>query len=208
LLRMLAAATFVNITSAIILLFVGRSFLQNKININANHLSKGEKHASTTAKALHEAGEEPEEDSDEQAPEASSRPGTTSDLLAAAQAGDLSAVRRLVGEGVDLHCRHHEWGQTPLSLASWAKDGPASSYPEIMRILLEKGAEPCVYGDKGWTPLHLASYHGEAERVGILLEGGADPNAPVRDGYFEGQKAIELARSQSHTEVVERLEGR
>jgi len=52
----------------------------------------------------------------------------------------------------------------------------------------------------------LASYHGLADRVGVLLEAGADVGAKVAGGHFDGKTAMDLASSRGHTKVVEALE--
>ena len=51
-------------------------------------------------------------------------------------------------------------------------------YTEIIRILLEYGADINAQNDVGATPLHWAANQGYSEVVCVLLEQGADPNIP------------------------------
>jgi hypothetical protein len=49
--------------------------------------------------------------------------------------------------------------------------------PDVVRFLLERGADPNGRDDTGFTALHLAVGNGWVESVRALLEGGADANA-------------------------------
>ncbi|MGH7325761.1 MAG: ankyrin repeat domain-containing protein [Candidatus Rokuibacteriota bacterium] len=91
-----------------------------------------------------------------------------------------------------------------------------SARPELVRLLLERGARPnflegCALGlepdvrrhlrehpgsarqwaHDGWTPLHLAAYFGHRETAEALLEAGADVLAVSRND--EGNLAINAA---------------
>ena len=54
--------------------------------------------------------------------------------------------------------------------------------PEIVKLLLDEGADPDIAPREGISPLALASFSGYAEEVRILLEYGADPNIGEKEG--------------------------
>lgn len=54
---------------------------------------------------------------------------------------------------------------------------------DIVRLLLEKGADPCREDGCGCTALHAAAHTGRYENAILLLEAGADPCARDGDGY-------------------------
>lgn len=96
------------------------------------------------------------------------------DLHFAAQAGDLSEVKRLVAAGADVNVQD-ENGNTPLKYAS------AEPNPEVLRMLIALGASPHIPDRRGFTPIHCVSGHGFYEdaiaMAEILIEAGADVNA-------------------------------
>lgn len=61
----------------------------------------------------------------------------------------------------------------------------------LARLLIERGAEINVAQEGGWTPLHQAAAHGQADLVKILLDRGADPGALSADGRAPEQMARE-----------------
>ena len=61
-------------------------------------------------------------------------------------------------------------GRTPLHYA--AQEDQFSAL-----VLLSHGADISSRDDEGWTPLHVASYHGVSKGISSLLEAGAEVNA-------------------------------
>ena len=55
---------------------------------------------------------------------------------------------------------------------------------EIVKILLERGANPNAEDDAGRTPLHDAAFKGHVEIVKLLLERGADPWIADKGGHI------------------------
>jgi ankyrin repeat protein len=53
---------------------------------------------------------------------------------------------------------------------------------EVVRMILERGADPTVQDKDGRTPLHEASLWGHVEVVRMILERGADPTVQDKDG--------------------------
>ncbi len=52
----------------------------------------------------------------------------------------------------------------------------------IVQLLLDAGANVNTRNNQGWTPLHRAMIYATPRMVEMLLEAGADPNAPRPDG--------------------------
>ena len=57
-----------------------------------------------------------------------------------------------------------------------------SSTPEIVQLLLEKGAEIEARDTYGWTPLMIAIWYSTPKIVQLLIEKGAEVNARDKDG--------------------------
>ena len=127
-------------------------------------------------------------------------------LADAAMAGDVETVRRVLAADRSLATQYSEDGWTALHLAATPEvagllldagadiqasnrhkfAGPGNkplhgatylNRPEVVRFLLERGADPNGRDHAGLTALHLAVGQGWAECARALLEGGADSNA-------------------------------
>jgi uncharacterized protein len=70
---------------------------------------------------------------------------------------------------------------------------------DVVRILLEAGANPNVRQSAGWTPLHAAAMNGDVISVELLLVSGADPTA-TND---EGRSVIDLATEKGDEATVD-----
>ncbi|KAM3861733.1 LOW QUALITY PROTEIN: unconventional myosin-XVI [Diretmus argenteus] len=80
----------------------------------------------------------------------------------------LSDVRHLVAAGGSLN-QPNDDGVTLLHIAC------ASSYREVVSVLLESGADPQPSDNNFWTPLHLAAKYGQTSIVSRLLRHRANP---------------------------------
>jgi uncharacterized protein len=72
---------------------------------------------------------------------------------------------------------------------------------DVVRILLEAGANPNVRQSAGWSPLHAAAMNGDLTSVELLLASGAEPTA-TND---EGRSVIDLATESGDQRTVDRI---
>ena len=86
---------------------------------------------------------------------------------------DLSNVQRLLQDGADPNQKDF-LGRTPISFAST---------PEVLRTLVESGAELEARSEFGWTALVNAILDGEIDRARLLLDAGADVHVTWDHGF-------------------------
>lgn len=87
-------------------------------------------------------------------------------------------------------------GFAPLHSAVATDAGAATA--EIVRLLLEAGADPNAKSHEGGTPLHSAAFTGDLEIAELLLAYGADPNATDPKGLTP----LDVARDRRNVEVA------
>jgi uncharacterized protein len=145
-----------------------------------------------------------------------------------AQAQALLAMPATRGKLID---QHSSDGFTPLSLAcffghqpvaSWlvgagasvslAANNPMQIAPvhaaaagrhlEILKLLLDAGADANARQQQGFTPLHAAAQQGDLAAIDLLLQHGADRAA--RSANL--QTPLDLALQNGHSAAVERLD--
>lgn len=96
------------------------------------------------------------------------------ELISAAENGDMDTVNRIIQEGGDLDIL--DSGQdkyTAIHFAAW--DGQN----EVLKALIDAGANPDILGTDSRTPIHLAAANGRTEAVKLLIEAGVDINRRV-----------------------------
>ena len=107
--------------------------------------------------------------------------------------GNLNYVREYLDTSPEKHLFIHgvdSEGKTALLLAACEK------YPAIVKLLLERGADPNHQTKKGRTPLMEAALWGRYENVEHLLENSADKDLIDNDGL----KAIDFATPSARNE--------
>ena len=75
---------------------------------------------------------------------------------------------------------------------------------ELMKLLLEGGADPNAKDNCGDAPMHWACFSGNLDAVDTLLKGGADPLLASSDGKTPLAAALE----EKHTHILQLLFGR
>jgi hypothetical protein len=115
-------------------------------------------------------------------------------LIIAVQKNVIEVVRVLVSAMGALGTKDAMEYSALHYAASVGSDSAAS-------LLLQCGANVDIVGQYGRTPLHSAAVKGEAKVVRVLLQHKA--NIKVKDR--KGQTAYDLARTQSHNSIAEKL---
>ncbi|HSC27115.1 MAG TPA: ankyrin repeat domain-containing protein, partial [Vicinamibacterales bacterium] len=100
----------------------------------------------------------------------------------AAFKGDLARVRELLDEDASLANRVDDYNSYYVGCGAPLKNAAAGGHIEIVRLLLERGADPNL-PEEGIAPhghaLYSAVYNGHYEIAKLLLEHGAYPNPEV-----------------------------
>jgi predicted small secreted protein len=93
---------------------------------------------------------------------------TVTQLGTAAKGGDIKEVEALLNKGANVN-EEGIMGVTPLYEAA-LYNAPL----EIIKLLLDKGADVNKGMRNGWRPIHMAVYNDNANLVRLLLDRGAD----------------------------------
>lgn len=110
--------------------------------------------------------------------------------------GQLEAAKLLVAHGADIRAAASNGsGYNALTGAV------ASGHTEIVKWLLESGADVNYRYGAGYSPLLTAAANGHVAIIKLLLAHGADRNATTNDGKSPAQ----LAADRNHPEAVELL---
>ena len=110
---------------------------------------------------------------------------------------DVQAVTDLLRRGADVNETEPKWGRDMLILAT------DRGYVEIVRLLIDAGADVNKVWGSGMTPLMRAVIAGRTEVARVLIEHGAHINA-VND---EGLTAVRHAVNSANTEILGLLIG-
>jgi ankyrin repeat protein len=116
-------------------------------------------------------------------------------LLWAARGGHCKVADWLLQHGAELNAAIPGYG-TPLATAAANEDGSA-----MVRLLLERGADPNRCASDGHTPLMRAAEYGDAASAALLIRAGANLNARDHWGNTPTLTAIE----NGHPEIVRQL---
>lgn len=97
-------------------------------------------------------------------------------LRQAAQDGEMTTVKDLLGKGANLNARD-DLGRTALLWIAPAKDNP-----EMAKFLISKGADVNAKDNQGETALMIAASQSNPGIVTALLEGGAEVDSQNKTG--------------------------
>lgn len=123
-------------------------------------------------------------------------------LMMAVIGGHTEIVKLLLAAGVDVHAKHRT-GDNALIMAARQRSYRTHAPPpdsEILRLLLDRGADPNAVGAWGVTALISAN---TAEKAKLLIARGANPEA--RDE--QGRTALIKAAAGGDVAVVKALLG-
>ena len=97
-------------------------------------------------------------------------------LITAARTGNLEVIKALLARGADVNAAIGETGQTALM---WAT---AEAHHDIMRTLIEGGANAHAKSKLAFTPLLFTARNGDVEAAKLLLDAGVNVNETGTDG--------------------------
>jgi ankyrin len=126
-------------------------------------------------------------------------------LHLASYLGNIEIVRLLLNHGADPEAAEGNMGEKPLHHVPCGEYKSQEDGVRVAQLLLDRGADINTRRKDDWTPLHLASYLGNAEIVQLLIDHGAEvdvmddfgktPLHDVSNGKYESQEdGVRVAR--------------
>jgi ankyrin repeat protein len=136
--------------------------------------------------------------------------GAKLDLGMACATGDLARVRELLDQEPAAVNRVSDYAGYYVGCGAPIKNAAVGGHIEIVRLLLERGADPNL-PEEGIAPdghaLHSAVVRGHIEIVRLLLKHGAHPNVEIESSADTLSAALASAgySTRPHAEMVELL---
>ncbi|GFF64417.1 hypothetical protein IFM47457_00682 [Aspergillus lentulus] len=102
----------------------------------------------------------------------------------------IADIAFLLDEGLDINHRNVQ-GRTPLAAAIAIDDSALIEKPDILELLLQRGAKTDLPDNRSWYPLHQAVFDEKTWAVRLLVQYGADLEART----FYGETPLYMACS-------------
>ncbi|WP_353286235.1 ankyrin repeat domain-containing protein [Wolbachia endosymbiont (group A) of Crataerina pallida] len=117
-------------------------------------------------------------------------------LLTATENGDLSEVKKFVGQGANVNAIDVGiFGREPIHIAA------EKNYKDIIEFLLGKGVSVDDTSNYGWAPLHYTASKGCLEVAKFLVDKGANINP--QNVY--GREPVHIAAEHDNKNIIELL---
>jgi ankyrin repeat protein len=110
------------------------------------------------------------------------------------EAKDVAIVEAILDAGADPNAVEPTYGETPLHYAV-----KATNSPEMVKLLIDAGADVNATSTSGDTPLQFAVAKGNSEIAEVLLAAGADPEITNQVGF----RPIDQLNSCPHPELIQ-----
>jgi ankyrin repeat protein len=123
-------------------------------------------------------------------------PGPFMLAFRAVEAGDRAGLVGLLDRHPELVRARGTNGNDLLGIAGTSRD------PELVRLLLQRGADANRGNDYGWTPLHQAGYGNRRDLAELMLAAGGDLAVSARG---DGGTPLAVALFWGHRDVVDLL---
>lgn len=119
-------------------------------------------------------------------------------LVLAAKQGNLAAVKEVLATGAHVDATNYSLDQHGLQAIHYAT---IAGNAELMKVLLNAGAQINAIDYSGMQPIHYAVINGNLKLVNYVLGVGADVNAANKNG----EQPLHLAASSGNAEIVNAL---
>jgi ankyrin repeat protein len=117
-------------------------------------------------------------------------------LMSATMTKVTGTVKFLLEKGADANQRRASDGWSALILASFF------GFDEVVKVLLDAGADVNLANNYGETALFHATSRGQEGCVALLLAHGADPQPKNDKGY----DALTIAKAREYTGIAKKIE--
>ena len=110
---------------------------------------------------------------------------------------DPVKVRLLIRRGANINAVSRLTGRTALLIAA-GRPGSAN----IVRLLLDSGADPKTVDKNGITPVLAAAGSGDPALLKLLLDRGIDPNLPAQTNFFTPLSLAGFTSSRRNVDML------